>query len=105
MRNDAFLINTSRGEVVDEEALVKALSEKWISGAGLDVFSEEPLRPDHPFLQLQNVILSPHIGWKTDNMFNKFLSTSVDNILSFIIDGNPQLIANKEVLESKKPPV
>lgn len=105
MRNDAFLINTSRGEVVVEEALVKALKKKWIAGAGLDVFSEEPLQPNHPLLQLNNVVLTPHIGWKTDNMFHRFLSTSVDNILSFIIDGNPQRIANTEVLESKKPTV
>ncbi|KZE69015.1 hydroxyacid dehydrogenase [Fictibacillus phosphorivorans] len=105
MRNDAFLINTSRGEVVDEEALVKALSEKWIGGAGLDVFSVEPLGPNHPLLQLQNVVLTPHIGWKTDNMFHKFLSTSVENILSFMIVGNPQRIVNIEVLKSKKPTV
>jgi D-3-phosphoglycerate dehydrogenase / 2-oxoglutarate reductase len=85
MRNNSFLINTSRGEIVDEEALVKALKEKKIAGAGLDVFTQEPLDPSHPLLRLDNVILSPHIGWKTDTMFNKFLSASVENILTTLI--------------------
>lgn len=100
MRKDAFLINTSRGEVIDEKAFIQVLKEQKIGGAGLDVFTQEPLSTDSPFLNLENVILTPHIGWKTDNMFNQFLSTSIDNILSFFIDKNPTKIANPEVLNS-----
>ncbi|MED1421604.1 MULTISPECIES: D-2-hydroxyacid dehydrogenase family protein [Bacillus] len=99
MRKDAFLINTSRGDVLDEEALVHALKEKQIGGAGLDVFSQEPLSPDSPLLKLDNVILSPHIGWKTDNMFNKFLTVSIENIVSYFIHNHPIRIANPEVLK------
>jgi D-3-phosphoglycerate dehydrogenase len=104
MREDAFLINTSRGEVVDEQALAIALKENWISGAGLDVFSEEPVKADNPFLQLDHVLLTPHIGWKTDNMFHQFLSTSIDNILSYFVDGTPKRIVNAEVLNASKKP-
>ncbi|MDZ5471283.1 D-2-hydroxyacid dehydrogenase family protein [Bacillus sp. 31A1R] len=98
MRKDAFLINTSRGEILDETALIKALSTDKIAGAGLDVFTEEPINEDNPLLTLDNVLLSPHIGWKTDNMFNQFLTTAADNILAFFIDKNPTRIVNPDVL-------
>jgi D-3-phosphoglycerate dehydrogenase / 2-oxoglutarate reductase len=98
MRKDAFFINTSRGEVVDEEALISALKQGKIGGAGLDVFTKEPLENNHPLLSMDNVILSPHIGWKTDNMFNLFLTTAVENIRTYLIDNNPQAIINKNVL-------
>jgi phosphoglycerate dehydrogenase-like enzyme len=62
MKPTAVLLNTSRGPVVDEEALIEALREKRIAGAGLDVFDEEPISPDNPLLQLDSVVLSPHIG-------------------------------------------
>jgi D-3-phosphoglycerate dehydrogenase len=65
MKKTAILINTSRGAVVDTAALVKALSEGWIAGAGLDVFEEEPLSEDHPLTKLDNVVLTPHIGAST----------------------------------------
>ncbi|QOR94983.1 hydroxyacid dehydrogenase [Thermosphaera chiliense] len=65
MKKTAILINTSRGAVVDTAALVKALSEGWIAGAGLDVFEEEPLPRDHPLTKLENVVLTPHIGAST----------------------------------------
>ncbi|ADG91415.1 hydroxyacid dehydrogenase [Thermosphaera aggregans] len=65
MKKTAILINTSRGAVVDTAALVKALSEGWIAGAGLDVFEEEPLPKDHPLTKLDNVVLTPHIGAST----------------------------------------
>jgi D-3-phosphoglycerate dehydrogenase len=65
MKKTAILINTARGGVVDTEALVKALREGWIAGAGLDVYEEEPLPPDHPLTKLDNVVLTPHIGANT----------------------------------------
>jgi len=98
MRSDAFLINTSRGELIDEEALVSALQNGQIRGAGLDVFVNEPIGPNHPILSLDNVILSPHIGWKTDNTFESFLNVSIENIESFFQKKQPVHIANQEVL-------
>lgn len=102
MKKDSFLINTSRGDVLDEQALLQALKENRIGGAGLDVFSQEPISPENPLLQLNNVILSPHIGWKTDNMFDMFLTASIENILSYVIDNLPIRIANPEALRIQK---
>ncbi|MCD6524511.1 MAG: hydroxyacid dehydrogenase [Thermococcus sp.] len=66
MKPTAILINAARGAVVDTEALVKALKDGWIAGAGLDVFEEEPLPADHPLTKLDNVVLTPHIGASTE---------------------------------------
>jgi D-3-phosphoglycerate dehydrogenase len=66
MKKTAILINTSRGAVVDTNALIKALREGWIAGAGLDVFEEEPLPVNHPLLKLENVVLTAHIGASTE---------------------------------------
>lgn len=65
MKRNALLVNTARGAIFDEPALVRALQEKWIAGAGLDVYAEEPLPADHPLLTLNNVVLSPHLGGST----------------------------------------
>jgi len=62
MKPEAFLINVARGAIVDEEALIRALEEKWIAGAGLDVFVAEPLPPESKFWTLPNVIFSPHVS-------------------------------------------
>jgi glycerate dehydrogenase len=64
MKPEAFLINTSRGGLVDEQALIRALSEKRIAGAGLDVQEQEPPVDDNPLYDMENVILTPHMGWK-----------------------------------------
>jgi phosphoglycerate dehydrogenase-like enzyme len=67
MKPTAFLINTSRGPLVDEEALIRVLEDKQIAGAGLDVFEVEPLPLDHPLRKLDNVTLSPHTGGLSDS--------------------------------------
>jgi phosphoglycerate dehydrogenase-like enzyme len=66
MRPEAILVNTSRGPVLDEPALTKALREGWIAGAALDVLEEEPTSPDNPLLELDNVILTPHLASNSD---------------------------------------
>jgi phosphoglycerate dehydrogenase-like enzyme len=65
MKPDALLINTARGAIIDEHALYRALKERWIAAAGLDVFPEEPLTSNHPLLKLENVVLTPHLGGST----------------------------------------
>jgi D-3-phosphoglycerate dehydrogenase / 2-oxoglutarate reductase len=83
MKKSAYLINTARGAIIDETALVKILRENAIAGAALDVFVEEPLRANHPLLHLDTVVLTPHIGWPTDAGFEGFAEHAVTNILDY----------------------
>jgi len=69
MKPSAYVINTARGPVVDEPALIKALQEKWIAGAGLDVFEKEPVDPDNPLLKMDNVVVTPHSASYSDVAF------------------------------------
>jgi phosphoglycerate dehydrogenase-like enzyme len=69
MKADAILINTSRGAIVDEKCFVEALTKGTLAGAGLDVFAQEPLAIDSPLRTLDNVIVTPHIGWTVEGSF------------------------------------
>ena len=100
MKKSAYLVNTARGAIVDEPALVKVLSEGAIAGAALDVFVEEPLPPNHPLLQLSNVVLTPHLGWPTDSGFEGFAENAVTNILDYM-DGKLTRVINPEALEHR----
>ena len=88
MKKSAYLINTARGAIVDEMALVKILKENAIAGAALDVFVEEPLAKNHPLLELENVVLTPHLGWPTDSGFEGFAENAVTNILDYMATAN-----------------
>jgi phosphoglycerate dehydrogenase-like enzyme len=88
MKPTAYLINTSRGQCVDEDALVAALRDKTIAGAGIDVFSEEPLPLNHPFRGLNNAVITPHLGYSTLDNFKVFYTGMVANIRAFL-DGKP----------------
>lgn len=84
MKPTAYLVNTSRGPVVNEPALLQALENGTIAGAGLDVFNVEPLPADHPFRQLENLVITPHIGYITAEQFQLFYSQAVENIQAFL---------------------
>jgi phosphoglycerate dehydrogenase-like enzyme len=84
MKRSAYLVNTARGAIVDETALVKILQEKTIAGAALDVFLQEPLPKNHPLTRLDNVVLTPHLGWPTDSGFAGFAENAVVNILDYM---------------------
>jgi phosphoglycerate dehydrogenase-like enzyme len=88
MKPSAYLINTSRGAILNEAALVLALSERRIAGAGLDVFDREPLPPSHPLSALPNVVLTPHIGWPTDEGYARFAEAACNVLLAWV-DGQP----------------
>jgi phosphoglycerate dehydrogenase-like enzyme len=88
MKPTAWLVNTSRGPIIDEAALVAALRARQIAGAALDVFDTEPLPEDHPFRGLDNVIASPHIGYVTRESYNVWYSKVVEDILAWL-DGKP----------------
>src|SRR5262249_41672488 len=101
MKKSAYLINTARGAIVDERALAEMLEAEAIAGAALDVFVEEPLPPSHPFLKLDNVVLTPHLGWPTDSGFRGFAENAVDNILDYMNGKltraiNPGALANRK---------
>jgi len=93
MKPTAFLINTSRGPLVDETALAKALNDGKIAGAGLDVVSTEPVSPDNPLMQARNCYITPHIAWATFSARQRLLNTAVDNVKAFL-NGASQNVVN-----------
>ena len=88
MRASAYLVNTSRGPIVDEPALFEALRTRLIAGAGLDVFDEEPLPAAHPLLELDNVVLTPHLGYVTKETYEIFYREAAEDIVAFL-EGAP----------------
>ena len=80
MKRTAYIINTSRGPVIDEDALCRALEERWIAGAGLDVFTKEPLPLDSPLIKMKNVVLTPHMGTHTVETRHLMMSTVAEDV-------------------------
>ena len=93
MKETAFLINTSRGPLIDEQALADALNSGRIAGAGLDVLSEEPPGKDNPLLGARNCYITPHISWATRAARERMLQVVVDNVACFL-EGRPQNVVN-----------
>lgn len=88
MRSTAYLINTSRGPIIDEDALVEALENNWIAGAGIDVYNEEPLSPEHRLRTVSNLLCTPHIGYVTEHTYRVFYTEMVD-IVDAYLRGEP----------------
>jgi phosphoglycerate dehydrogenase-like enzyme len=88
MKKTAYIINTSRGPIIDEQALLAALRGGSIAGAGLDVFDVEPLPIDHPFRSMDNVILTPHLGYVSQQNYAKYFPDIVEDIRGWL-DGKP----------------
>lgn len=97
MKREAILINTSRGPIVSEPALAKALQEERIGGAGIDVYDQEPLPMEHPFRRLDNIVILPHRGYATVEVLRERYELALSNILSFL-DGKPVNLLNPEVV-------
>jgi glyoxylate reductase len=103
MKSTAILINTSRGPVVDEEALYRALVSGRISGAALDVFEKEPIPASSPLLKLKNVIVTPHIASASVETRDKMAEIAAESILDVFSGRTPRFIVNPEVLRSRRP--
>ncbi|MBM3946384.1 MAG: D-2-hydroxyacid dehydrogenase family protein [SAR202 cluster bacterium] len=101
MKPTAYLVNTSRGPIVDESALLDALRARRIAGAGLDVFDEEPLPANHPFLSLDNALLTPHLGYVTKETYEQFYQETVEDIRGFL-SGEPVRVLNPEGLKRRQ---
>ncbi len=84
MKPTSYLVNTARGPIVDEAALLDALARKAIAGAGLDTFSQEPLPLDHPLRRLDNVVLTPHLGYVTESNYRKYYGDMVEDIAAWL---------------------
>jgi phosphoglycerate dehydrogenase-like enzyme len=88
MKRSAYLVNTSRGPIVDEAALIRALQDGTIAGAGLDVFDEEPLPLGHPFRRLPNIVITPHLGYVTEETYRIFYGQALEDVKAYL-DGAP----------------
>jgi phosphoglycerate dehydrogenase-like enzyme len=84
MKRSAYLVNTSRGPIVDEAALIRALQDGTIAGAGLDVFDEEPLPLEHPFRRLPNTAITPHLGYVTEETYRVFYGQALEDITAYL---------------------
>ncbi|QFG00489.1 D-2-hydroxyacid dehydrogenase family protein [Psychrobacillus glaciei] len=84
MKPSAYLINTSRAAILDQEALIEALRENWIAGAGIDVFDMEPLPESHPFRMLPNILATPHLGYVSEQNYSTYYRETVEDIQAFL---------------------
>ena len=98
MKKSSYIINTSRGPIINEKALVDALSSYKIAGAAIDTFDEEPLMSNHPLFQTPNTLLTPHIGYVTQEAYHAYYEGIIDNVIAFL-NYNPVRVLNPDVLE------
>jgi len=103
MKRTAVLVNTSRGPVVDEKALYRALKEKWIWAAGLDVWEKEPTDPDNPLLTLENIVAAPHIASASTETRTRMAVMAAENLTATLQGKVPPNLVNKDVLKIRPP--
>ena len=84
MKRSAIVVNTSRGPLIDQPALIAALTEKRIAGAGIDVFDSEPLPPGHPILAAPNTVLTPHLGYVTEENYRAYFAGAVEVVEGYL---------------------
>jgi len=101
MKPSSFLINIARGPVVDDASLIQALQQRRIAGAGLDVYDMEPLPADHPLTTLDNVVLTPHIGWGVDTNFQLMVENLTNAVLKYL-EGDMSGVVNPAALERRR---
>lgn len=99
MKKSAFLINVARGPVVDEAGLIEALDNEVIAGAALDVLETEPVLPDNPLLEMDNVIITPHMAWYTEESEIKLRSTAAKDVAKVLTGQHPDNPVNKDMLK------
>jgi phosphoglycerate dehydrogenase-like enzyme len=97
MKRGVMVINTARGGLIDEAALVHALNSGQVGGAGLDVFSHEPLPPGHPFIAMDNIVMTPVSAWSTVDASARMINQSIDNVVKFL-SGTPVNVVNPMAL-------
>lgn len=102
MKRTAYLINTSRGPIVKEDALYKALKDGWIAGAALDVYEKEPPDRNNPLFKLDNVVLTPHIAWYTEEALKRLKRSVAEETIRILNGMPPKNLVNKNVLLGKK---
>lgn len=105
VKKTAYIINTSRGAVIDEKALYEALRDRRIAGAALDVFEQEPISMDNPLLKLDNVVLTPHIGSASHETRSKMAEMVAENLIAFFEGRVPPNLVNPEVMKVRPLPV
>ena len=99
MKNGVYLINTSRGDLINEDDLIEALKENKFSGVGLDVLSKEEIEKDNPILQFDNVVLTPHMGWYSVDSIKELQRKVAEQVKKGLIEKNPDYCVNREVLD------
>jgi len=101
MPDSAYFINTARGAIIDQDALLAELEAGTIRGAALDVYDEEPLPDDHPLLELSNVVTTPHLAGAAEEVIDRHSKMVTDDIEAILNDGTPEYVANDEVLTAE----
>lgn len=97
MKSNAFIINTSRGEIINENDLIEALNNKQIAGAALDVLEKEPISSNHPFMKMENVVMTPHSAWYTEESMKELRTKTVQNIIDVMEGKFPTYLVNSSV--------
>lgn len=101
MNDDAYFINTARGALIDQDALLEELESGGLRGAALDVYDDEPLPEDHPLLELSNVVTTPHLGGAAEEVITRHSRMVVDDLEAVLGDREPTHVANPEALETR----